>query len=401
VLGFRDPGHRGQGLVIVNEQSTFVGGTEQLVAALAERYPEARLVAPRFARQPAQGEPPAWSARATLVDLPGSRDHFRAPVYAWRLRRRLPPLDADVVLVLQASGWGLGVPVRPGVPVVAHTIGPPRWLYHAWRSYLPAHGVVSHPVRAAALPLLRAHDRRLVRRAHRLLATSAYSAAATARVYGRTAEVVHPPVRQAPGGPPPAREHVLTVSRVVPQKRLDRLVDAFRGLERRLVVVGAGPALEALRRAAPPNVTFLGWVDDATLEALYRRSSAFVSPALEEFGIAMAEAQAHGVPVLAPRAGGALEVVQDGRSGLLLGELTPQAIRDGILALEELAPSAEVCRASAARFAPARFLDGIARALDDAVAASASSSASKRSSGCAASTASAAERPATSARSHA
>jgi glycosyltransferase involved in cell wall biosynthesis len=401
VLGFRDPGHRGHGLVIVNEQSTFVGGTEQLVAALADRYPEAQLVAPRFVRQPAQGEPPDWSARATLVDLPGSRDHFRAPVYARQLRRRLPPLDADAVLVLQASGWGLGVPVYPGVPVVAHTIGPPRWLYHGWRSYLPAHGVLSRPVRAAALPLLRAYDRRLVGRAHRLLATSSYSAAATERVYGRTGEVVHPPVRQAPGGPPPAGEHVLTVSRVVPQKRLDRLVDAFRGLDRRLVVVGAGPALEPLRREAPPNVTFAGWVDDATLEALYRRSSAFVSPGLEEFGIAMAEAQAHGVPVLAPRAGGALEVVQDGRTGLLLDELTPQAIRDGIRTLEELAPSAEACRASAARFAPEHFLDGIGRALDDAVRDSATRVDSKRSNGRVASTAAAADRPAARASSHA
>ena len=92
-----------------------------------------------------------------------------------------------------------------------------------------------------------------------------------------------------------------------------------RGLEERLVVVGDGHLLPQLLARATRNVTFLGHVDQETLLRLYRTSRALVFPAEEDFGIAMAEAQACGTPVIALDRGGGRDIVDDGETGWLLG----------------------------------------------------------------------------------
>ena len=119
-------------------------------------------------------------------------------------------------------------------------------------------------------------------------------------MYGRGAEVVHPPVRTHFFTPAARRRrHFLAVGRLVPQKQLDDLVDAFRDLDETLVIAGRGPWMDRLRARAPANVRLAGWVDDSALRELYRRSRALVCPSVEEFGIVMAEAHACGIPVIA------------------------------------------------------------------------------------------------------
>ena len=102
-----------------------------------------------------------------------------------------------------------------------------------------------------------------------------------------------------------------------PHKRIDGAIEAFRGIEAELVVVGRGPWLERLRSTAPPNVQFAGVVWDDRLRELYRGAIAFVSPQRKSSASAMVEAQACGTPVIAPRAGGALDIVRDSETGVL------------------------------------------------------------------------------------
>jgi len=335
------------------EQSCEFGGMERITAALVARWPAATLVTPRFLADPRPGLFPA----ARFIDLPGSREQFLAPLHARRLQRAVV-LDGEVVLAMHSGGWALGARAAPGVPIVAFTNGAPRWTGPLARFYLRHR---AWPVRTAlltGLPLLRAHQRRLLGRADLVLAASRYAAATLPEL----ARVVHPPVdvaRFAGSGDPDG--HLVAVGRLVAHKRFELLVRALRGRPERLVLVGVGPELQALRRAAPPNVTFAGGVSDDELVSLLHGARAFVHPAAEEFGIAMAEALAAGVPVIAPRAGAALEIVQEGRTGRLVDEITPAAIGR---ALDTLPYDAEACRNSVARFAPERFVDELGAALD-------------------------------------
>jgi len=137
------------------------------------------------------------------------------------------------------------------------------------------------------------------------------------------------------------------------------------------------PGCFRLRARAGAHATFTGWVDDDRLRELYRSAIALVCPSIEEFGIVMAEAQACGTPVVAPRAGGALDIVDDGVTGRLVDGQSPSELA---AALHDLPDDPGACRASAARFAEERFVDRLGGVLD-AYAPTASIASTARSSG--------------------
>jgi glycosyltransferase involved in cell wall biosynthesis len=181
--------------------------------------------------------------------------------------------------------------------------------------------------------------------------------------------VLHPPVRTDFFTPAPApRRHFLVVARLVPHKRVDVAVEAFRGIDHELVVAGGGPCLDALRASAPPNVRFTDYVEDAELRDLYRSSLALLCPSVEEFGIVMAEAHAAGTPVIAPNAGGAREIVEEGVTGLLLDRFDAGSLASAVETAARHRFSSSGCRASAERFAEHRFTAALDRVLGEELA---------------------------------
>ena len=132
---------------------------------------------------------------------------------------------------------------------------------------------------------------------------------------------------------------VLSVGRLSDEKRLDVLIDAFAALQPRgggltLVIAGDGPSRERLERRAPPSVRFLGELRGEELARLYASADLFCFPSTTDtFGQVLLEAGASGLPVIAARAGGASELVDDGASGLLVSPDDPLALADAVGAL--------------------------------------------------------------------
>jgi glycosyltransferase involved in cell wall biosynthesis len=127
------------------------------------------------------------------------------------------------------------------------------------------------------------------------------------------------------------------VARLVPNKRIDLLIEACNILRVNLVIVGAGPERKSLEAAAGDTIRFLGRVDDAALSCLYAQARAFLFAAEEDFGIALVEAQSFGLPVIAYGRGGARETVIDARlhpyeapTGVLYEEQTVESICQAI-----------------------------------------------------------------------
>jgi glycosyltransferase involved in cell wall biosynthesis len=175
---------------------------------------------------------------------------------------------------------------------------------------------------------LRRWDTESSARPFALFANSAAVAARITRHWGRSAEVIHPPVdlsRFRPGG---ARrgDYLLAAGALVPYKRVDLALEACRRLGRRLIVAGTGPLERELRRNAGPAVEFRGWVSDDEMACLLANAAALLFPGEEDFGILPVEAMASGCPVVALGRGGVLETVGRGASPAALEELAREGV---------------------------------------------------------------------------
>jgi glycosyltransferase involved in cell wall biosynthesis len=228
-------------------------------------------------------------------------------------------IDADVVLC-SSSGFAHGVNATGHKVVYCYT--PPRWLYDQATTYMSGWpSSVSAAVRPA-LPAMRQWDRRAAATADSYLTSSTVVRARIHDAYGIDATVVPPPAPAAVRGarqavPGVEAGFVLCVSRLLAYKNVHAVVAAFDSLPAaRLVVVGDGPERSRLQGVAGHNVRLLGTVDDAELAWLYANCAGVVAASYEDFGLTAIEATSCGKPVAALHAGGFLDTVRDGETGL-------------------------------------------------------------------------------------
>lgn len=215
----------------------------------------------------------------------------------------------------------------------------------------------------AIAPVLRALDRAAARRADGYVATNRVVADRIRRFYGvEPLAIVPPPVDAAftrAGRPTVERgAEIVWAGRVVePYKQLGLLIETMRDLpDVSLVVAGDGRDRGRLQAGSPANVRFLGAVGTEALADLYARAALVVFPSEDDFGMVPIEAMTAGAPIVAFRAGGAVETVTDGCSGVFFDEPSPTSLRRAIVRAlhtdwDHAAISADAARWSAEAFA--------------------------------------------------
>jgi lipopolysaccharide/colanic/teichoic acid biosynthesis glycosyltransferase/glycosyltransferase involved in cell wall biosynthesis len=347
-------------VALVHDWLTGMRGGERVLAELCSLFPEATLFT-LFRRPGSVGT--AIEARAIrtsfLNAVPGIHRHYRwllplLPLAASRLDLRGYDL---IVSSSHAAAKGARKPSGSLHICYCHT--PMRYIWDAEQDYF--HYGDPLGVRRAALrllvPPLRAWDRASAARVDHFIANSRNVQERIARHYGRSSEVIHPPVDTGfftPDGDM-GGDFYLIASALVPPKRIDLAIDAFNRLGRILVIAGQGPDADALRRRAGPTIRFTGFVSDEQLRDLYRRCRALVVPGREDFGMTAVEAQACGRPVIAYAAGGALESVTDGETGIFFSTQSPACLESAVMRLESTRFERDRLRAAAERFSADRF----------------------------------------------
>jgi len=341
-------------------------GSERVVEELLVEFPGSRLLTtlldPTTVPEALRRAEPS-----VLQRIPGATRHHEWLVplmpLAWRLTA---PLEADVV-VSSSHACAKAVRAAPGTPHVCYCHTPMRyaWDFPAEADRFPA---PLRPLASPAMRWFRRWDRETSSRVTTFVANSSAVAGRIGRYYGRGSVVVHPPVRTGFFTPGPSTDEgfFLHVSRLAGYKRGDLVVEAFAELDHPLVVVGEGPERHRLEASATPNVSFAGQVDDEALRDLYRGAIALVYPADEDFGIVMAEAQACGTPVVALRAGGALDIVEDGATGILIDSRDAVALRSAVREAAGAHFDREAISGKAQRFSPERFRAEIRQIVEEA-----------------------------------
>jgi glycosyltransferase involved in cell wall biosynthesis len=333
-------------------------------------FPDATIYTTLYA--PERTYPEFRDARivtSALNDVRPLRRHHRSALPLLPLAARSMRITEDVVLA-SSSGWAHGFSASGRRLVYCHA--PARWLYQT-ETYLG--GPQSRSIRGWVLmtlaPWLKRWDRHAMS-ADSHLANSRVVRDRMRETYGVEAQVVHAPHSMDSSAwqePVPKLAdwtedgYYLVVSRLLPYKNVDLAIEALRGLDERLVVVGAGPLRRALERRLPPNVRLLSGLSDAQLRWVYAHSQALIAPSLEDYGLTPLEAAAYGRPTLALGAGGYLDTVVPGRTGLFFPAPTAEAIRAAVLDNRGRPWSAEAIRRHAERFSEPVFRERLREAV--------------------------------------
>jgi glycosyltransferase involved in cell wall biosynthesis len=384
-------------VAIVHDWLVAAGGAERVLARMLQLFPRAKVYTlfgdasaiPLAANFHLPSVKTSW-----LQGLPGLRGYYRklAPLMPWAVES-LRVRDVDLVL---SSAWAFahGVRLEPTVPHLAYIHSPMRWAWDMRDDYLAQSGLSAHWLLGGLarwqIQRLREWDVKAATRPTRLVANSQFIQGRIQRCWQRSSDCLYPPARAplseaalqaiAPHGA------FITMSRLVPYKRVDAIVKAFGQLPHlRLIVAGDGPERARLQAMATSNVEFTGWVTEDRATALLAGSQGFIQASKEDFGIAAVEAQACGVPVLTYGEGGALETVRparklnevegespegQGATGALVHDLHPLSFAQAIAEFAKQTFHREDCQANARRFSPEAFDTGLINLIESTLSGS-------------------------------
>ena len=359
----------GKSLALVHDYLLVLRGAERTFQQMAACWPDAPVFTllhdPSFTRQHYRGREIHASR---LQHSRASQKGFRRLLPFFAGAARSLPLDPYDVVVSSTAAFAHLVRPRKDAVHVCYCHSPFRYAWHdraMARAEVPA---------AARLPLdlvlarHRRDDRVAATRVTRFIANSRIGQERIARFWGRASQIVYPPVQTERFRIGEPEDYFLVVAELVRHKRVELALEAARKAGVPLKVVGEGPDLERLKALHGDHATFLGRIPDERLEHVYAGARAFVLPNVEEFGIAAVEAQAAGRPVIAAAAGGALETIVDGTTGVHVPPEDVEAFAEAMRSVDFDRFDPQVVRANAERFSVARFLESFPRAVDVAVA---------------------------------
>lgn len=307
------------------------GGAERVVLELHHMFPEAPIYTSYCT--------PEWRERLDNKVVTGFLQYWPFP----KIRKFIPFLRILWFSRLTLKGYDLiisssgaeakGIRTPDGAVHIAYIHAPTHYYWSRYDEYMrqPGFGRLDWLARIGLKLLvrpLRNWDHKAAQRPDYLIANSSHTQTAISQYYQRKSNVVYPPVdaeRFKQCDPTKPRSGFVITGRHTPYKRFDLAVQACTKLNLPLTVAGRGPDTARLKAMAGPTITFTGFITDEALVQLVSESEAFLFPGVDDFGIAPVEAMAAGTPVIAYKAGGALDYITP-QTGLFFEEQTVESL---------------------------------------------------------------------------
>ncbi len=361
-------------VAIVHDWLTSMGGAEPVVLEIAKLFPDAPIYTSVYDAKKitAFKDKDVRTTYLQKILPPFLRyKHILWPVLRAFAFRKLDLSEYDLI-ISSASAEAKSVRKKPGAIHICYCHTPIRYYWSHYEEFKNEFnfGPLTFLIRPF-IPLfvrwMRKKDLESVKGIDMFIANSEVTKKRIKEYYKRDSVVVHPPVdtKRFITKNDKDRYGFIVWGRHVPYKRFDLAIEACNKLAASLTVIGSGPDTPRLKQLAGPTINFPGRISDEELTNKAHQAKAFLFPNEEDFGIAPVEALASGLPVVALKRGGALDIVVENETGIFFKNQTVEGLVEAIEKLETKQFSYNTLVQRAKRFDKALFLTKFRKIIND------------------------------------
>jgi len=346
-------------VAIVHDYLNQYGGAEKVLEVFHEIWPKAPIFTLFYSPDKLPSYFQNWDIRVSpIVNLPLANKFYRfyLPLMPSAIERfNFSNYD---LIISSCSAYAKGIIVPQHAKHFCYCHTPTRYLWSDTFFYIESLTGIEKMARKALVPILnylRIWDQVASQRPDYFIANSKFVAQRIEKYYHRQSKVIYPPVDLENFYlSDKTEDYYLVISRFRPYKKIDLAIQAFNELKLPLKIIGSGND-KYLRKIAGPTIEFLGNVSDKQKAKYLSKAKALIHPQEEDFGITILEAMACGRPVIAYKAGGALETVINGVTGEFFTPQTSQALAEVVSRFNENKYDQHTIRRQAEKFSKERF----------------------------------------------
>jgi glycosyltransferase involved in cell wall biosynthesis len=340
-------------VAIVCDWLTNFAGAERVILKLHKMFPNAPIYTSVFNAKKMPMFKNAVIYTSFLQNFPKAKEKHQWYLKFYPLVFEQFDLSAYDIVISSCHSCSKGIITKPETMHISYCHSPMRYAWDNCHEYLRTYKVpwIIKKFATGMMHKIRMWDRLAADRVDHFVTNSNYVAKRIKKYYKRDAKVIYPMVNtkdyyisKAP------KKYYLAVGRFTPYKKFDLIVDTFNELPYKLKIVGTGVQEKELKKKAKKNIEFLGYVSENQLKDLYANAKALIFPQIEDFGITPLEAMASGRPVIAFKAGGALETIKENETGIFFEEQNVLSLKGAILKYEKSTWDSKKIRSHARNF---------------------------------------------------
>ena len=324
-------------VAIVHHWLIKMGGGEKVVEYLCDLYPEADIYTHVYDKSKISNKINKHRIKTTFIgSLPFSKRYYKHYLPLMPLALKLLNLEKYDLIISSESGPSKGFKKRKNAFHVCYCHSPMRYLWDLNNEYNQKFNFLEKVISGFVFPLLRKWDVKTAKNIDLIIANSNFVSKRISDYWMQKSKVIHPPINYANFNiSDNIDDYYLVLSRHVPYKKIDLVIQAFNTNNKKIIIIGEGPDTKKIKKLSKSEkIIFLGWLDDESKKQYLSKCKALLFPGIEDFGIVPIETMASGRPVIAYKKGGAMDYIKENINGLFFDDQSPESLNSKILEFE-------------------------------------------------------------------